>query len=70
MVLIYNLKIFHDKIFIPKASATVKISLSPLPHMFITIISSEDSFPAIFFVYAKAWLGSKAGIIPSNWLQN
>ena len=41
------------------------MSLSPRPHIFIIIIWSFGSFGAIFFTYAKAWLGSKAGIIPS-----
>src|SRR5690625_4507837 len=56
---------------VPSASATVKMSLSPRPHMFITIRVSRDNVGASFATWASAWLGSRAGMMPSvrqeNW---
>ncbi len=57
-------QIFMSK---PRCLATVKISLSPRPHMFITMIWSLGSPGAIFITWASAWLGSSAGMIPSSW---
>ena len=43
----------------------MKISLSPLPHIFITIILLELILGATLIRAAKAWAGSNAGIIPA-----
>ena len=39
--------------------------MSPLPHIFITMISSLLILGAILIRAAKAWAGSNAGIMPS-----
>ena len=49
----------------PSARATVKMSLSPRPHMFMQMIWSRGRVGAILVTWAKAWLGSSAGMIPS-----
>ena len=45
----------------PRCFATVKMSLSPRPHMFMTIRWSFGRPGAIFITWASAWLGSSAG---------
>ena len=49
----------------PSARATVKMSLSPRPHMFMQMMWSRGSSGAILVTWASAWLGSSAGMIPS-----
>ena len=56
--------------FTPRISATVKISLSPRPHMFITIKWSLGFVGAIFMTWASAWEGSRAGMMPSSLQQS
>src|SRR6266545_7931443 len=50
----------------PRCSATVKMSLSPRPHMFITIRWSFGFFGASSATLASACAGSSAGMIPSS----
>lgn len=63
-----TLSVHFGQIFMskPRCFATVKMSLSPRPHMFITMIWSFGKVGAIFITWAKAWLGSSAGMIPSS----
>ena len=56
--------------FTPRISATVKISLSPRPHIFITIKWSLGLVGAIFMTWASAWEGSRAGMMPSSLQQS
>ena len=49
----------------PSALATVKMSLSPRPHMFMQMMWSRGSAGAIFITWASAWDGSSAGMMPS-----
>ena len=50
----------------PSASATVKMSLSPRPHRFISTMPSLPTSFAISPMRAKACDGSSAGMMPSN----
>src|SRR4029077_19820481 len=50
----------------PRWSATAKMSLSPRPHMFITIRWSRGRVGASFATWANACAGTKAGMIPSS----
>ena len=56
--------------FTPRISATVKISLSPRPHMFMTMRWSFGNFGAIFVTWASACDGSSAGMMPSSLQQS
>src|SRR5271166_6734854 len=56
---------FATQSLTPRRSATAKMSLSPRPHMFITIKWSRGSVGAIFATWASAWAGSSAGMMPS-----
>ena len=49
----------------PRWSATAKMSLSPRPHMFMTIRWSRGRVGAILATWASAWAGSSAGMMPS-----
>src|SRR5437667_4163775 len=54
----------------PRWSATAKMSLSPRPHMFITIRWSRGRVGAILAIWARAWAGSSAGMMPSSRLDS
>src|SRR5271165_5278962 len=54
-----------DHSSIPRWSATAKMSLSPRPHMFITIRCSRGKLGAILATWASACAGSSAGMMPS-----
>ena len=49
----------------PLCSATIPISLSPLPDRQTTKLESLGMPPATFITYATAWADSRAGIMPS-----
>src|SRR5712691_6832932 len=59
-----------DQSLFPRCSATVKMSLSPRPHMFITIRWSWGFFGASSRTLASACAGSSAGMMPSSWEHN
>ena len=50
----------------PRWSATANMSLSPRPHMFMTIRWSRGRVGAILATWASAWAGSSAGMMPSS----
>src|SRR5713101_6556517 len=50
----------------PRASAMVKISLSPRPDWLIRMTSSEDNCGASLRAVTKAWALSRAGVMPSR----
>ena len=50
----------------PRCSATVKMSLSPRPHIFMTKRWSRGRCGAISMTLARAWAGSRAGMMPSS----
>src|SRR6185295_3075334 len=56
----------RGQIFIPRCPATEKMSLSPRPHMFITMRPSLPSSFAMSPVRASACAGSSAGMMPSR----